>query len=85
MLGMYPFGSKDTNDLSIAFSSLNGYWNERLHLRKVNGKWHQSLSVMGPTVKQALHPFVWFDADYPEGKALAEKDWQPTKPQSAPK
>jgi len=82
MLGMYPFGSKDTNDLSVAFSSFNGYWNERLHLRKVNGKWHQALSVMGPTVKQALHPFVWFDADYPEGKALAEKDWKPAGPRS---
>ena len=85
MLGMYPFGSKDTNDLTVAFSSFNGYWNERLHLRKVNGKWHQALSVMGPTVKQALHPFVWFDADYPEGKALAEKDWQPAGAQSRPR
>ena len=82
MLGSYPFGSKDANDITIAFSSLNGYWNERLHLRRINGKWHQALSVMGPTVKQSLHPFIYFDPDYPEGKALAEKDWPRVKPKS---
>jgi hypothetical protein len=82
MLGGYPFGSKDANDLTIAFSSLNGYWNERLHLRKVNGQWHQALSLMGPTAKQALHPFIYFDSDYPEGKALAEKDWPRVKQKS---
>ena len=81
VLGSYPFGAKDANDLTIAFSSLNGYWNERLHLRRMDGRWHQALSLMGPTVKQAAHPFIYFDADYPEGKALAEKDWRPTKPQ----
>jgi hypothetical protein len=80
MLGPYPFGSKDTNDLTIVFSSFNGYWNERLHLRRINGKWHQSLSVLGPTAKQGLHPFIYFDPDYPEGKALAEKDWPRVKP-----
>jgi len=37
---------------------------------------------MGPTIKQATHPFTYFDADYPEGKALAEKDWRPIKPQA---
>ncbi len=80
MLGTYPFAARDTNNLTIAFSSLNGYWNERLHLRRIDGKWHQALSVMGPTSKQALHPFVYSDSDYPEGKALAEKDWLPAKP-----
>jgi hypothetical protein len=80
ILGSYPFSSKDANDLTVAFSSLNGYWNERLHLRRIEGKWHQALSIMGPTVKQALHPFIYFDPDYPEGKALAEKDWRPVKP-----
>ncbi len=82
VLGAYPFGSKDANDISIAFSSLNGYWNERLHLRRINGKWHQALSLMGPTAKQALHPFIYSDPDYPEGKAIAEKDWPRVKPQS---
>jgi hypothetical protein len=80
IMGAYPFGAKDTNDLTIAFSSLNGYWNERLHLRRMNGKWHQALSLMGPTVKQALHPFIYSDSDYPEGRALAEKDWPRAKP-----
>jgi len=79
MLGAYAFGAQDAKNLTIAFSSLNGYWNERLHLRRINGKWHQSLSVMGPTAKQALHPFIYSDPDYPEGKALAEKDWAPIK------
>jgi hypothetical protein len=82
LLGQYPFETKDTKDITVAFSAPNGYWNERLHLRKVSGKWHQSLSVMGPTVRQALHPFIYFDPDYPEGKALAERDWQPVKRQS---
>jgi len=77
MLGSYPFGAKDSNDFTIAFSSFNGYWNERLHLRRIDGKWHQSLSVMGPTAKQVLHPFIYSDPDYPEGKVLAEKDWVP--------
>jgi hypothetical protein len=75
LLGIYPLPKKDSNRLSIAFSSLNGYWNEALHLGRVNGAWHQCLSVMGPTVKQATKPFVYCDADWPEGKALAEKDW----------
>jgi hypothetical protein len=82
MLANYPFSTKDENNLTIAFSSLNGYWNERLHLRRINGKWHQALSVMGPTVKQSSHPFIYSDPDYPEGRALAEKDWARVKPQS---
>ncbi len=82
MLGGYPFSSRDANDLTIAFSSLNGYWNERLHLRRINAKWHQALSLLGPTAKQALHPFIYSDPDFPEGKALAEKDWSRVRPQS---
>jgi len=80
VLGMYPFPKGDSKRLSIAFSGLNGYWNETLHLGRVNGTWHQCLSVMGPTVKQATNPFVYCDADWPEGKVLAGKDWRPTKP-----
>jgi len=84
-IGLYPFGAKDANDLTVVCSSSNGYWNERLHLRRINGQWHQSLSVMGPTVKQSLHPFIYFDSDFPAGKAIAEKDWphvkQPPKQQ----
>ena len=80
MLGRYPFGTSDSNDLTLMFSSLNGHWNERLHLRKINGQWHQSLSVIGPATKQWLHPFIYSDSDYPDGKALAEKDWQRIKP-----
>jgi hypothetical protein len=79
MLGSYPFGAKDINNFTVVFSSLNGYWNQRLHLRRVDGNWHQALSVVGPTAKQMLHPFIYFDPDYPEGKALAEKDWRPVR------
>lgn len=75
LLGIYPLPKKDSNRLSIAFSSPNGYWNETLHLGRVNGAWHQCLSVLGPTAKQSTKPFVYCDADWPEGKALAEKDW----------
>jgi hypothetical protein len=75
LLGVYPLPKKDSKRLSIAFSSLNGYWNETLHLGLVNGAWHQCLSVMGPTVKQATNPFIYCDSDWPEGRALAEKDW----------
>lgn len=82
LLGIYPLPKKDSNRLSIAFSSLNGYWNEVLHLGRINGAWHQCLSVMGPTVKQATKPFVYCDADWPEGKALAEKDWVIAKPKA---
>lgn len=82
LLGSYPFGSKDAKDLTVAFSSFNGYWNERLHLRRVDGRWHQALSVIGPTVKQNLKPFIYSDSDYPEGRAIAERDWARIKPQS---
>ena len=75
LLGMYPFPKGDSKRLSIAFSGLNGYWNETLHLGRVNGAWHQCLSVMGPTVKQATNPFIYCDSDWPEGRTLAEKDW----------
>ena len=78
LLGMHPFPRGDSNRVIIAFSSLNGYWNEVLHLNQVNGTWHQCLSVMGPTVKQATKPFIYCDSDWPEGKASAEKDWART-------
>jgi len=81
MLGSYPFGANDSNDFTIVFSSTNGFWNERLHLRKINGQWHQALKVMGPTVRQELHPFIYTDSDFPDGKALAEKDWPRIIPQ----
>ncbi len=74
ILGTYPFGTTDANDLTIAFSGPNGFWDERLHLRRVNGTWLQALTVIGPTVKQ-MKPFVKFDEGYPDSKGLAERDW----------
>jgi hypothetical protein len=71
----YQFNAKDEDNLTIAFHGFNGDWTERLHLRRFSGKWHQSLSVVGPTPKQAQEPFIYSDPDFPEGKALAEKDW----------
>lgn len=76
-IDLYPFGSKDANDITVSCSSLNGYWNERLHLRRRDGQWHQALSVLGPTVAQFQHPFVYYDPDFPEGKMISEKDWKP--------
>lgn len=75
MLGTYPLPDGNSKRLNIAFRSPNGYWDETLHLGLVNGKWHQCLSVLGPTVKQAKNPFIRCDPDWPEGRALAEKDW----------
>ncbi len=74
-IGAYPIPQGTSKRLSISFSSFNGYWNETLHLGLVNGHWHQCLSILGPTVKQSTEPFIWCDSDWPEGKALAEKDW----------
>jgi hypothetical protein len=71
----HPIAEADSKRISIAFSSLNGYWNETLHLGRVNGTWHQCLSIVGPSVKQAKNAFVQCDSDWVEGKALAEKDW----------
>jgi hypothetical protein len=82
VLGVYPFRFVDAKDLQISFVSSNGYWNEKLHLRKINRKWYQSFSVMGPTAKQAAHPFIYADAGWPEGRAIAEKDWPILKPRS---
>jgi hypothetical protein len=76
ILGTYPIGAKEANDLSIAFSSPNGNWDERLHLRRVNGTWLQALTVIGPTVKQ-MKPFVKFDPGYPDSENLAQRDWPP--------
>ncbi len=75
VIGMYPMAEGDSKRLTINFAALNGYWNEALHLGRVNGIWHQCLSVVGPTVEQANHPFVWCDSIWPEGKNLALKDW----------
>jgi hypothetical protein len=84
VIGLYPMPQADSKRLTINFSAPNGYWNEVLHLGRVNGVWHQCFSVLGPTVKQAKKPFVYCDSDWPEGKSLAEKDWQfpKTKQQS---
>ena len=76
LIGLYPMSDTDFKKLTIHFSAPNGYWNEVLHLGRVNGVWHQCLSVMGPSVKQATRPFVYCDSIWPEGKAIAEKDWQ---------
>ena len=80
VLGVHPLPKGNTNTLEIAFSSLNGYWNEKLHLGLVDGTWRQCLSVMGPTVRQARKPFIYCDSEWPEGRALAEKDWHADKP-----
>jgi hypothetical protein len=70
----------DSKKLTMNFSAPNGYWNEVLHLGRVSGIWHQCLSIMGPTIKQAMHPFIYCDSDWPEGKRVAEKDWVFTLP-----
>jgi hypothetical protein len=80
VIGIYPMPQGDTKKLTINFSAPNGYWNEVLHLGRVNRMWHQCLSVLGPTVKQAKHQFIYCDSDWPEGKKLAEKDWVFTPP-----
>jgi hypothetical protein len=74
-LGTYPIPPEDAKDLMIAFSGLNGYWNEKLHLRRINGRWVKALSVVGPTEKQATKPFIKYDTDWQEVNALTEKDW----------
>jgi hypothetical protein len=79
-IGAYDMPQGPRKNLSIHFGSLNGYWNEELHLGLVNGTWHQCLSVMGPTIRQVEHPFIWCDSEWPEGKALAEKDWAGIRP-----
>lgn len=80
VIGLYPMPETDSKKLTINFSAPNGYWNEALHLGRVNGGWHQCLSVIGPTVKQARHPWVYCDSVWPEGKKLAEQDWVFTPP-----
>ena len=80
VIGLYPMPQGDSKKLTINFSAPNGYWNEALHLGRVDGVWHQCLSVLGPTVKQAKHPFIYCDSNWPEGKSLAEKDWVFTPP-----
>lgn len=75
MIGLYPMPEADSKRVTIHFAAPNGYWNEVLHLGRANGVWHQCLSVMGPTVKQAKTPYIHCDSDWPEGRALAEKDW----------
>jgi hypothetical protein len=80
IIGLYSMPKGDSKKLTINFSAPNGYWNEVLHLSRVNDTWHQCLSVLGPTAKQAKHPFISCDSDWPEGKKLAEKDWVFTPP-----
>jgi hypothetical protein len=75
IIRLYPMTKSDSKRLTIAFRADNGDWVEALHMGRINGDWHQCLSVMGPTVRQAKHPFIYCDSDWLEGKALAEKDW----------
>lgn len=82
VLGTYPFTKADSKRLTIAFGSLNGYWDEVLHLGLVNGQWRQCLSVIGPTMKQAKKPFIHCEPEWAEGRALAEKDWARPKPKA---
>ncbi len=79
MIGIYSMPEGDSKRLTIQFAAPNGYWNEVLHLGRTNGVWRQCLSVMGPTAKQAIKPFIYCDSEWPEGKALAEKDWTVSK------
>ena len=80
IVGLYPMPKADSKRLTINFSALNGYWVEALHLGLVKGIWRQCLSVVGPTVKQSKRPFVYCDtSDWPEGRSLAEKDWESPK------
>lgn len=80
VIGLYPAPESDSKKLTINFSAPNGYWNEVLHLGRVNGVWHQCLSVMGPTVKQSKHPWVYCDSVWSEGKELADRDWMLNPP-----
>jgi hypothetical protein len=75
VIGLYPTPLGDSKKLTVHFSAPNGYWNEVLHLGRVGGKWRQCLSVLGPTVGQTKHPFIYCDSDWPQGKKLAENDW----------
>jgi hypothetical protein len=54
MLGTYPLPKGDSKRLSIVFRSLNGYWDETLHLGLVNGKWRQCLSILAGCGKTRL-------------------------------
>jgi len=80
VIGLYPMPQGDSKKLTINFSAPNGYWNEVLHLGRINDTWHQCLSVLGPTSEQAKHPFIYCDSDWIEGKKLAEKDWVFARP-----
>ena len=85
VIGLYPMPQVDSKRLTIAFSALNGYWNEVLHLGRVNDVWRQCLSIIGPTVEQNNHPLIHCDTEeWPEGKKLAQQDWQFPKPQAPP-
>jgi hypothetical protein len=83
VIGLYPMSQTDSKRLTVAFSAPNGYWSEVLHLGRVTGVWHQCLSLIGPTVKQTDRPFIYCDTeDWPEGRKLAQQDWQFPKPQA---
>jgi hypothetical protein len=75
VIGIYPMPQADSKRVTIAFAAPNGYWNEVLRLGRVKGVWHQCLSVVGPTVKQTTNPFIYCDSGWPEGRAMAERDW----------
>jgi hypothetical protein len=73
VIGIYPMPDSDSKRVTVSFSAPNGYWNEVLHLGRVNGKWHECLSVLGP--KRSVRPFVWCDSEWAEGRRLATNDW----------
>ncbi len=74
-IGTYPFPDKDENDFTIGFAGANGLWNERIHLRRIDGNWLQAISVIGPTPDSVKHPFEEVDKGYPDGQGIGRRDW----------
>ncbi len=78
---------RDTFDFS--FSALNGYWDERVYARRVNGKWLQATQVFWidfihqPTSIWNKPRLIWekIDPDYPK---IDGKPDLTQKPQKAP-
>jgi len=56
-----PVGLNDNFSLTINFSSLNGFWQERFSAMRLNGKWFRAIRI-----DDKEHPFEKVDPGYPE-------------------
>jgi hypothetical protein len=67
-----PFSDEQKQDFNIFFNARNGFWEQALRLRFVNGHWSTATRVIRRQTKSTLYERI--DADYPRNSS-GGVDW----------